>query len=84
MSEAQGFAHPEFLAETDWLAAHLNDPNVIVLDGTVHLIPDPKITYTVKSGREDFEKGHIPRRRRNGRPASGGCCATTASTMPRS
>src|SRR6266513_2209244 len=60
MSEAQGFAHPEFLAETDWLAAHLNDPNVIVLDGTVHLIPDPKITYTVKSGREDFEKGHIP------------------------
>src|SRR2546430_13437412 len=25
-----------------------------------HLIPDPKITYTVKSGREDFEKGHIP------------------------
>ena len=60
MSEAQGFAHPEFLAETDWLAAHLNDPNVIVLDGTVHLIPDPKITYTVKSGREDFEKGHTP------------------------
>src|SRR2546423_2767751 len=60
MSEAQGFAHSEFLAETDWLAAHLNDPNGIVLDGTVHLIPDPKITYTVKSGREDFEKGHIP------------------------
>jgi len=60
MSEAQGFAHPEFLAETDWLAAHLGDPNLIVLDGTVHLIPDPKITYTVKSGREDFEKGHIP------------------------
>jgi thiosulfate/3-mercaptopyruvate sulfurtransferase len=60
MSEAQGFAHPEFLVETDWLAAHLDDPNLIVLDGTVHLIPDPKITYTVKSGREDFEKGHIP------------------------
>ena len=60
MSEAHGFAHPEFLAETDWLAAHLGDPNLVVLDGTVHLIPDPKITYTVKSGREDFEKGHIP------------------------
>jgi thiosulfate/3-mercaptopyruvate sulfurtransferase len=54
------FAHPEFLVETDWLAAHLGDPNLVVLDGTVHLIPDPKITYTVKSGREDFEKGHIP------------------------
>ena len=60
MSEAQGFAHPEFLVETDWLAGHLDDPNLILLDGTVHLIPDPKITYTVKSGREDFEKGHIP------------------------
>ena len=55
-----GYVHPEFLVETDWLAAHLADPKVVVLDCTVHLIPDPKITYTVKSGREDFEKGHIP------------------------
>ena len=31
-----------------------------MLDCTTHLIPDPKITYTVKPGREDFEKGHIP------------------------
>jgi thiosulfate/3-mercaptopyruvate sulfurtransferase len=55
-----GYAHPEYMVETDWLAAHLGDPNLVVLDGTIHLIPDPKITYTVKSGREDFEKGHIP------------------------
>jgi thiosulfate/3-mercaptopyruvate sulfurtransferase len=55
-----GYIHPEYLVETDWLAAHLGDPNVVVLDGTVHLIPDPKITYTVKSGRDDFEKGHVP------------------------
>src|SRR5919205_133023 len=60
MSEAHGFAHPEFLAETEWLAAHLRDPNLVVLDCTTHLIPDPKITYTVKPGRADFEKGHIP------------------------
>src|SRR5947209_15810732 len=56
----EGFVHPEFLVETDWLAAHLGDPKVVVLDCTMHLIPDPKITYTVKPGREDFEKGHIP------------------------
>lgn len=56
----QGFAHPEFLVETEWLAAHLGDPDLVVLDSTTHLIPDPKITYTVKPGREDFEKGHIP------------------------
>ena len=56
----EGFVHPEFLVETDWLAAHLGDPNLVVLDCTTHLIPDPMITYTVKPGREDFEKGHIP------------------------
>src|SRR4051794_30609609 len=58
----QGFAHPEFLVEIDWLAGRLDDPNLVVLDCTTHLlpVPDPKITYTVKPGREDFEKGHIP------------------------
>jgi thiosulfate/3-mercaptopyruvate sulfurtransferase len=55
-----GYVHPEYLVETDWFAAHLDDPKLVVLDCTVHLIPDPKITYTVKSGLEDFEKGHIP------------------------
>lgn len=53
-----GFVHPEYLVETDWLAQHLND--VVVLDCTIHLIPDPKITYVIKPGREDFEKSHIP------------------------
>src|SRR5437764_1141122 len=59
---AGSFAHPEFLVETDWLAARLGDPNLVVLDCTTHLIPvpDPNITYEVKPGREDFEKGHIP------------------------
>jgi thiosulfate/3-mercaptopyruvate sulfurtransferase len=52
------FVHPEYLVDTDWLASHL--PDVILLDCTVHLIPDPKATYVVKPGREDFEKGHIP------------------------
>jgi thiosulfate/3-mercaptopyruvate sulfurtransferase len=53
-----GFVHPEYLVETEWLAGHLDD--VVVLDCTTHLIPDPKITYMVKPGREDFERGHIP------------------------
>ena len=55
-----GFVHPEYLVETDWLAQHLDDPDVLVFDSTTHLIPDPKITYQVKPGREDFEQGHIP------------------------
>ena len=24
-----GFVHPEFLVETEWLAAHLNDPDLV-------------------------------------------------------
>jgi thiosulfate/3-mercaptopyruvate sulfurtransferase len=53
------FAHPEFLAETDWLEQNLSDPNVVVLDCTTHLVPNPKTTYDVVPGREDFAKGHI-------------------------
>jgi thiosulfate/3-mercaptopyruvate sulfurtransferase len=55
-----GFTHPEYLVETDWLSLNLNNPDVLVLDCTTHLIPDPQITYQVKPGREDFETGHIP------------------------
>ncbi len=55
-----GFVHPEYLVSTDWLAAHLADPDVLVFDCTTHLIPDPKTTYQVVSGRADFEAAHIP------------------------
>jgi thiosulfate/3-mercaptopyruvate sulfurtransferase len=51
------FVHPEYLVETDWLEQNLK--NVVVLDCTTHLIPNPAITYDVVPGREDFEKGHI-------------------------
>jgi thiosulfate/3-mercaptopyruvate sulfurtransferase len=54
-----GFAHPEFLVETDWLERNLADPKIVVLDCTTHLIPNPAITYDVVPGREDFEKAHI-------------------------
>lgn len=54
-----GFAHPEYLVATDWLAQHLHDPGVVVLDCTTHLIPNPASTYDVVPGRADFEQGHI-------------------------
>ena len=28
----RGYANPELLAETDWLADHLTDPNIRVID----------------------------------------------------
>jgi len=60
MNAPAGFVHPEFLVETRWLAAHLDDPGVVVLDCTTHLLPTPGATYKVVPGREDFERGHIP------------------------
>jgi thiosulfate/3-mercaptopyruvate sulfurtransferase len=42
------------------VAARLDDPGVVVLDCTVHLIPDPAKTYTVRPARAEFEAGHVP------------------------
>jgi thiosulfate/3-mercaptopyruvate sulfurtransferase len=57
----QGFVRPEFLVETGWLAGHLEDPAVRVLDCTTHLPPLPDNSYyTVRPGRDDFLKEHIP------------------------
>jgi thiosulfate/3-mercaptopyruvate sulfurtransferase len=56
-----GFAHPEYLVDSNWLSAHLDDPDVRILDCTTHLPPLPDFSlYTVVPGREDFEKAHIP------------------------
>ncbi len=57
------YRYPDAIVETDWLEAHLNDANLLVFDCTVHLLYDeaaPGKPYRVKSGREDYDKGHIP------------------------
>lgn len=58
---AQGFVHPEFRVETGWLAEHMDDPGLRVLDCTTHLpaLPDNSY-YTVRPGRDEFLLGHIP------------------------
>ncbi len=48
------YAHPEALVSTDWLAAHLADPHVRILDSS---FKQPGITPTA---REDYDAGHIP------------------------
>jgi thiosulfate/3-mercaptopyruvate sulfurtransferase len=60
MMADSGFVHPEFLIETAELGERLGDPDLVILDSTTHLIPDPKIIYQVVPGRTDFEQGHIP------------------------
>ncbi len=49
-----------FLASPAWLAAHLDDPRVRVLDATTHLVPRSDKPYDVLPGRLDFERSHIP------------------------
>ena len=41
----RGYPHPKLLAETDWLADHLSDPTVRVVDA--------------RSDKE-YDRGHIP------------------------
>ena len=51
----------DLLVETDWLAAHLHDPDLRVLECTVYLHPaDVPGGYRVESGRGRWEQGHIP------------------------
>jgi len=48
------YARPEALVSTEWLALHLNDPDLGVVDGTYLLPP------TTRSARKEFERRHIP------------------------
>ena len=48
------YAHPDALVSTEWLAAHLGDPHVRVLDSSY---TQPGVT---PSARENYERGHIP------------------------
>ena len=32
--EARGYAHPEVLVSTDWVAEHLNDPSIRIVEST--------------------------------------------------
>jgi two-component system NtrC family sensor kinase len=56
----ENFAHPEFLVETEWLAAHLGRSDLRILDCTVHIVFNPVTMFEISSGGADFEHGHIP------------------------
>ena len=50
----------ETLVTAEWLHAHLNDPDLVVLDTTVSINFDENGALTVNSGRDAYEQGHIP------------------------
>jgi thiosulfate/3-mercaptopyruvate sulfurtransferase len=48
------YARPEALVSTEWLAAHLDDPHIRIVDASFKL---PGITPIA---REDYDRGHLP------------------------
>jgi thiosulfate/3-mercaptopyruvate sulfurtransferase len=54
------FKYPEFLVETDWLAEHLSDSDLRVLDCTAFNLPDANGGIRAESGRDSWAKEHIP------------------------
>jgi thiosulfate/3-mercaptopyruvate sulfurtransferase len=48
------YAKPEALVSTDWLARHLDAPDVRIVDATYILPP------TTRSARKEYEERHIP------------------------
>ncbi len=47
------------LVSTEWLAAHLRDPDLRVFDVTTHLRPATPGPYRIESGRADYDATHI-------------------------
>lgn len=50
----------ETLVTTDWLSRHLGDPDLVVLDCTVHTDMTDDGSPLNKSGEANYERGHIP------------------------
>ena len=48
------YARPEALVSTDWLATHLADPHVRVVDSAF------KLPGVIPTAREDYDRAHIP------------------------
>ena len=53
------FINPQYLVETAWLEAHLNDPTLRILDCTVLFATDANGIH-IASGRDAWIQGHIP------------------------
>jgi thiosulfate/3-mercaptopyruvate sulfurtransferase len=50
------------IVTTEWLGEHLDDPDLVVLDCGVTMLPDSTsiVGFTTVSGRAAYEAGHIP------------------------
>jgi len=51
---------PDSLVTTEWLAEHLDDPDLVVLDCSVIVRQGEDGGMVIENGRSGFEAGHIP------------------------
>jgi len=58
------FRNPQYLVETDWLAQHLDDPELRIIECSVGMPNYHEDSagdhIEIVSGRSDYEQGHIP------------------------
>jgi thiosulfate/3-mercaptopyruvate sulfurtransferase len=59
-SDAGTHSAMDTLVTAQWLSQHLGEPDLVVLDCTVHIEPDKDRGYRLVSGRADYGTGHIP------------------------
>jgi thiosulfate/3-mercaptopyruvate sulfurtransferase len=60
-AEAEGLRpNPDILVDPAWLEARLGDPKLVVLDATVWMTPQPVGPSICRSGRPEWEAGHVP------------------------
>ncbi|MBX3080689.1 MAG: sulfurtransferase [Anaerolineae bacterium] len=51
---------PQFVVATDWLAAHLDDPKVRVVDIRGHVLPASEPLPHYFNHQADYDKSHVP------------------------
>jgi thiosulfate/3-mercaptopyruvate sulfurtransferase len=51
---------PSPLVTTAWLAAHLDEPSLRILDCSVEMQTAADGTYGFVAGRDEYERGHVP------------------------
>jgi thiosulfate/3-mercaptopyruvate sulfurtransferase len=60
IAEEQPKSMPDTLVTTEWLAEHLGEEDLVVLDCSVHIEMSEEAGMIAQSGRADYEAGHIP------------------------
>lgn len=56
----KGYKNPHLLIETDALEAELGAEDLRIIDCNVVMGPKPGGGYDIRSGRDDYDAGHIP------------------------